>query len=101
MVVQWKAISQWPSLTDFPAPVLWDSTKSRGVVVSTEVGRGRRSRAPRAEPAGDRVALLQTAVADGILARLDEIVPKARRHILEEQPAYRNMTPAEVEDVTG
>ena len=69
--------------------------------MSTQVGRGRRFRAPRPEPAGDRVALLQTAVADGILARLDEIVPKARRHILEEQPAYRNMTPAEVEDVTG
>jgi hypothetical protein len=47
-----------------------------------------------------RVAALQTAAADGILARLDEVVPKARQRILEEQPAYRRMTPAELDDVT-
>lgn len=69
--------------------------------MSTDVQKGRRAQAPRrAEPARDRVALLQTAVADGILARLDEIVPAARAHILEEQPAYQNMTPSELEDVT-
>ena len=48
-----------------------------------------------------RVAALQTAAADGILARLDEVVPKARQRILEEQPAYRRMSPAELDDVTG
>ena len=49
----------------------------------------------------DRVALLQTAAAEGILARIDSVVPKARQRILDEQPAYRRMTPAELEDVTG
>ena len=49
----------------------------------------------------DRVALLQTAAADGILARIDSVVPKARDRILEEQPAYRRMTPAELDDVTA
>src|SRR6185312_14127103 len=53
------------------------------------------------EPAPNRVALLQTAVAEGILSRLDEIVPAGRTHILEEQPAYRNMTPADLDDVTS
>jgi PucR C-terminal helix-turn-helix domain/GGDEF-like domain len=66
------------------------------------VERGRRVGPRRdAESGPDRVALLQTAVADGILARLDEIVPAARAHILEEQPAYRNMTRPELDDVTG
>ncbi|MFZ1993768.1 MAG: helix-turn-helix domain-containing protein [Solirubrobacteraceae bacterium] len=48
-----------------------------------------------------RIALLHAAAADGILGRLDEVVPKARQRILDEQPAYRRMTPAELDDVTG
>ena len=48
-----------------------------------------------------RVALLQTAAAEGILDRIDTVVPKARQRILEEQPAYRRMTPAELDNVTG
>jgi hypothetical protein len=70
--------------------------------VSTRVQTGRGVQARRApEPAPNRVALLQTAVAEGILSRLDEIVPAGRAHILEEQPAYRNMTPADLDDVTS
>lgn len=102
MVVQWEAISQWALLTDFPPSVLLGSHKGCALGVSTRVKTGKEVQARRGRPpARDRVALLQASVADGILARLDEIVPAGRAHILDEQPAYRNMTPAELEDVTS
>lgn len=55
-----------------------------------------RPRSPRTAPGAARAAV----AAANILARIDEIVPKARARILEEEPLYRRLSPAELGDVT-
>lgn len=52
---------------------------------------------PGTRSAGPR---LEVTAADSILARIDDVVAKARQRIIDEVSAYRNLSPADLADVT-
>jgi hypothetical protein len=55
---------------------------------------------PERLPTVERSTSREAVAADNILARIDETVDRARARILEEEPLYRRLSPAELRDVT-